>query len=108
MKSSISKEAHDASVIVVVLPRTIGIKKSQANDRISEALLEIHDLDFIDPFRNRIIVVLNDGMIQGYIFSKDVLMFIPVDLRRRRKNQFELFTLLNFKNVPRTDDIRRP
>ena len=35
-------------------------------------------------------------------------MFVAVNLRRRRKNQLESGLLLNFQNVPRTDNIRRP
>ena len=108
VKSSICKETDNAAVVVVVLARAIRIEKSQANHGNAEAFLEVHNLDFIYPFRDCVIIVLNDGMIERNVFGQDVLVFVTIDFRRRRKNQSELLAPLDFQNVPSADDVRHP
>ena len=43
VQCAIGKKTHDAAIVVVVLAGSIGIEKSQTDNRIAEPLLEIHD-----------------------------------------------------------------
>src|SRR5262249_16061484 len=79
VKSSIRKQTNDAAVFVVILARPIAIEESQAKDRIAEALSEIHDLNFVNPFGDGVIVMLNDQMVQWNIFRKDMLVLVAID-----------------------------
>src|SRR5262249_16793568 len=47
-------------------------------------------------------------MIERNIFGKNVLVFISIDLGRRRKDEFEFLAFLDLKNVPCPDNICRP
>ena len=67
---------------MVVLAGPIGIEESQANHRIAEPFLEIHDLNFVHPFGDSVVVVLNDRMVQWNIFRQDMLVLVAIDFGR--------------------------
>ena len=82
MQRPICEKANNAAIVVVILAWSVCVEEPQANDRITKPLFEIHDLNFIDPFRYRIVVVLNDGVIEGNIFGENVLMLVSIDFGR--------------------------
>jgi hypothetical protein len=81
VKSSIGEQTNNTSIVVVILSRSICVEKSQPDYRITEPLLEIHDLNFVHPLRNGIIIVLNNGMVEGNVFRKDLLVLVTINLR---------------------------
>jgi hypothetical protein len=82
VKRSIREQTHHAAIIVVVLSGTVGVEESQSNHRVSEPFLEIHDLNFIHPFGHRVIVVLDNRVVQRNVFRQDALVFVAVNFRR--------------------------
>ena len=81
VESSICEKADNAPVIVVILAGSIGIEKPQPDHGSAESLLEIHDLNFIDPFRDGVIIVLNDGMIERNILRQNMLVLVAINFR---------------------------
>ena len=66
---------------MVVLAGSVCIEESQPDDGITEPLFEIHDLNFVHPLRNCVIVVLDNGVIQRNVFGKDMLVLVAVNFR---------------------------
>ena len=81
VEGSIGEKTNDASIIVVVLAGSVCIEESQPDDGITEPLLEIHDLNFVHPLRDGVIVELDNGVIQRNVFGKDMLVLVAVNFR---------------------------
>src|SRR5271157_2078170 len=76
----VNKQANYASIIVVVLSRTIGVEETQSHALVPIALLKVHDLDFVHPLGHSVVVVLDNRMLQGDVLAQDVCVFVAVDL----------------------------
>ncbi len=78
MKRPVSEQTDDAAIIVVVLPGPIRVEKPQPYDRVPEPLFEIHDLNFIHPFGDGVVVMLDDRVVQRNVFGENALVFIAI------------------------------
>src|SRR5262249_46036398 len=99
VQRTIREQANDAAIVVVILSGTVCIEEAKTHHWNAESLLKVHHLDFIHPLRHGIVVMLDDRVVQRNIFGQYRLVLVAVNLRRRRKNQFEAGALLDLQNV---------
>src|SRR5215469_4412656 len=105
MHSPINEQTNDTAIVVVVLARSIGIKEAQSNALVAITFFEIHDLNFVNPLGNSIIVVLDNGVLQRYFLAKDVCVFVTIDLGGASKYKLKTLLALPFQNVAHADYV---
>src|SRR5271157_3230793 len=67
-KGTIAEQTNHATIMMIILPWAVGIKEPKPYTFIAIAFFKIHDLNFVNPFRYRIIVLLYDRLINRNIF----------------------------------------
>jgi len=108
VEHAVAEQADNTPVIVVILTRAVSVEKPQAHYGITISLLKIHTLDLVDPLRDSVVVMLNDGMVKGDLFRQHLLRVVSVDLRGASEDQLESLASLQLEDVAGPDDVGLP
>src|SRR5574341_407163 len=100
----IDETADHAAVGGVELARPVGVEQAQAHRLRAEAIRRIHDLLLVDPFGDRVVVHLADGVLVQHVLGHDTLP-IAIDLGTAGEDHAEAVFLLHPQDVLGADGV---